>query len=235
MFERRERWIDARMRFGGWRNGLFAICLQAGEKVILIAMSVASDSFGEDLVLARAGDRDALDRLLRRLERRFLNDASRQLDTGLKGRTRASDLLQDAYLDVVAHIGDFEGGTENEFYAWVATIIHRSARQQHRFLTAQKRKPPSRTSEFNSLARDYVRSSTSPASQLQSIESVELVHRALQALREDYRVVIEKVVFEHRPVVEVAELLGRTEPATRMLLSRARAALTLKIEELESE
>jgi RNA polymerase sigma factor (sigma-70 family) len=194
-----------------------------------------SDPFLAELQLARAGDRKALDGLLTQLEHRFRQDAERRIGDVLRGRTRVSDVLQDAYVEVVRSIGAFTGKTENEFYVWVTTIIENAARRQHRHLTAKKRKPPSGTTELNALARAVLRTTSSPLSDLQKVEDVELVYAALAALREDHRVIIEQVVFARRPVGDVAEELGRTEQAARMLLSRARAALTVQLDRLHRE
>ncbi|CAE7229960.1 rpoE [Symbiodinium sp. KB8] len=192
-------------------------------------------AFAADLDAARAGDSAALDRLLTRLEHQFRADAERRVGTALRGRTRVSDVLQDAYVEVVRGIGKFQGSTIREFSAWVTTIIENSARQQHRHLTAKKRKPPSRTTELNALTIAYLRTVSSPLSDLQKVEDVELVYRALHEVREEHREVIEQLVFAQRPIEEVAAEIDRTEAATRMLLSRARAALTMKLEQLERE
>ena len=194
-----------------------------------------SDPFLAELQLARAGDRKALDGLLTRLEHRFHQDAERRVGEILRGRTRVSDVLQDAYVEVVRGIAAFTGHTENEFYVWVTTIIENAARRQHRHLTAKKRKPPSSTTELNALARAILRTASSPLSDLQRVEDVELVFRALAELRDDHRLIIEQVVSAGRPVGDVAKELGRTEQAARMLLSRARAALTIKLDQLHRE
>ncbi|MCR9246329.1 MAG: RNA polymerase sigma factor [bacterium] len=197
--------------------------------------SSGSDRFQTWLIAARSGDRKALDELLSLLEARFRQDAERRVGHVLRGRTRVSDVLQDAYVEVVRSIGAFEGATESEFYAWVTTIIENSARRQHRHLTAKKRKPPSRTSELNALAAVFFRTVSSPLSDLQKAEDVQMVFRALDEMRDDHRVVIEQIVLAARPVTEVADDLGRTEQATRMLLSRARAALTVKLDKLSRD
>lgn len=194
-----------------------------------------SESFATLLTDARKGDRAALDQLLRELESRFRTDVERRVGNALRGRTRISDILQDAYVEVVARIGQFEGSTEAEFFTWVTRIIENSARQQHRHLTAKKRKVPSRTTELNALAAAYLRTASSPMSELERAEEVALVHQALNEMRDDHRVVIEQVVFVGRDVAEVADDLGRTEQATRMLLSRARAALTIKLDQLRRD
>ena len=66
-------------------------------------------------------------------------------------------------------------------------------------------------------------------------EDLVLVSRALEDLGEDYRQVIILRLVEGRTHKEVGELLGRTEAATRMLLSRARAALALARDRLRDE
>lgn len=193
------------------------------------------DEFVADLRRAREGDSQALDRLLTELQHRFRESGERRVGEALRGRTRVSDVLQDAYIEVVRSINDFTGSTEAEFYAWVTTIIENAARRQHRHLTAKKRKPPSRTTELNALTIAYLRTVSSPLSQLQKREDIEFIYRAVKALRAEHREVIEQVIFAGKPVDEVARELGRTEAATRMLLSRARAALTLKIDALQKE
>ncbi len=192
-------------------------------------------SFEDDLSAARTGDRKALDRLLTRLDQRLRDDAERRVGAALRGRTRVSDVLQDAYVEVVRSIPNFEGTQEGEFYGWVTAIIENAAKRQHRHLTAQKRKPPSRTTEYNALAAAYLRTVASPLSDLQRAEDVGLIFHALEDMRDDYRVAIEQIILCGRAIAEVAVDLGRTEQATRMLLSRARAALTVKLDQLHSE
>jgi len=198
-------------------------------------MQPADASFATQLDRARGGDRDALDGLLTLLEERFRIDAERRVGTALRGRTRVSDILQDAYVEVVRAMPRFEGSTEAEFHAWVTAIVENTARRHHRHLTAQKRKPPSRTTEWNALTRAVMRTVSSPLSDLQKAEDVDIILQALQELRDDYRVAIDQIVLLGRPVAEVAAELGRTEQATRMMLSRARAALTVKLDQLHQQ
>ncbi|MCK5943739.1 MAG: sigma-70 family RNA polymerase sigma factor [Planctomycetes bacterium] len=198
-------------------------------------MTSPDDRFAEQLRAARDGDRKALDGLLTQLEHRFRVDAERRVGTALRGRTRVSDILQDAYVEVVRSLAGFDGSTEGEFFTWVTKIIENAARRQHRHLTAQKRKPPSGTTEWNALTAAVMRRVTSPLSDLQRAEDAELIVMAIRDLREDHQVAIEQLVLLERPIGEVAEALGRSEAATRMLLSRARAALTARIDQLYRE
>ena len=52
---------------------------------------------------------------------------------------------------------------------------------------------------------------------------------------EDQRQIIQLRAFEGRDYDEIAAMLGRTPGALRMLLSRARALLTLKLDRLLDE
>ncbi|MEM7203269.1 MAG: sigma-70 family RNA polymerase sigma factor [Planctomycetota bacterium] len=192
----------------------------------------AASAVTQDIVRARAGDRAALDRLLSRLQGQFEAGARRFVSGNLKAKTRASDLLQDAYVQVVRRIDEFQGSTEGEFAAWVAAIIDSCGRREYRYLTATKRKAPTGTTELTALARAYLGATTSPVSELHHAERVSLVHEAVRSLRDDYRVVIQEIVLGGRPVPDVARDLGRTEQATRMLLCRARAALTVRLDAL---
>lgn len=197
-----------------------------------MARPVPQTPFGADLASARDGDRHALERILSRLQDDLLHAADRSLGVRLRAKTRASDVLQDALAEVVRRIAEFGGDDEQTFVAWVRAIIHNAARQQHRRLRAQRRRSPSDTSELAALARTLLQRSRSPASELEQGEAVDLVMRAVESLREDHRLVIEQVVLRRRPLADVARDLGRSEPATRMLLSRARAALALALDHL---
>ena len=186
-----------------------------------------------DLEQARTGDREALNRVLQHLHERLLREADKRVGDHLRQRTRVSDVLQDAYVEIVNRIQKFAGQTMEEFYVWARQIVESSARTQHRHLNAQKRRGPSRTSQLEELARWILRVEKTPLSELESAESMAIVLAALESLREDYRLVIEQVSMKGRSAAEVAADLGRSEPATRMLLSRARAALLLAIEKRE--
>ena len=92
---------------------------------------------------------------------------------------------------------------------------------------------PSRTSQLRALADELLPRVRSPATELVRAESVALLHRALESLREDHRMIIEQVSLGGRTVTAVAKELGRTDSSTRMLLSRARVALTQALQRLD--
>ncbi|MCA8948845.1 MAG: sigma-70 family RNA polymerase sigma factor [Planctomycetes bacterium] len=190
-------------------------------------------AFAHDLGAARAGDREALDRLLARLEQQFPEEAERRLGPNLRGKTRASDLKQNAYVEILQRLGEFRGATEATFRAWAGRILHNASRLEYRRLTATKRRQPSRTSQLELLASILLRPEKSAASEVVSLERLELLNRAIESLPSDQRVAIEDCILGGRPAAALAAELGRSPAAVHMLVSRARAALALAVERLD--
>lgn len=191
------------------------------------------EGFEGELTRARAGDRDALDSLLRRVEDRCLLQAGTRLGPGLAARIRRSDVVQNAWLDVLRSLNTFHGDNEGSFNAWVDTVIEHGLRRLDRFYRAQRRTPPDQTGEVRKLVEARERPQATPSTIASRCEDLALAAEALERLQDDQREVIRLSVMEGRPHKEVAEKMGRTEAATRMLLSRARAALTVEVERLE--
>lgn len=189
-----------------------------------------ADRVAAEFDRVRAGDADALEALLRRVQPQLERHAARILGEWLRARTRASDVLQDALLEVVRRIDEFEGSTEASFVRWIERMIETSALQQHRFLTAQKRRPPSRPSGLEELSRALQPPPNTPSSFVARTESRAQYERALAHLSPDQRQVIQEVVVAGRPVADVARAMGRNPAAVHALLSRARAALALRLE-----
>ena len=75
------------------------------------------------LALARAGDADALGRVLEHF-RGYLTVLARiQIGRRLQGKVDDSDLIQDAFLEAHRHFGQFRGTTEAELIAWLRQIL----------------------------------------------------------------------------------------------------------------
>src|SRR5688572_22882790 len=92
----------------------------------------------EDLRLARAGNREAIGRLLEREQARLRKLVEARLGTALRAKVRVSDVLQSAYL--VALQGGFRGATDDEFRGWVARIVENRIRDKGKYFAAAKRR-----------------------------------------------------------------------------------------------
>ncbi len=182
---------------------------------------------------ARAGDREALNRLLESCQERLRRMSAARLGGRLRAKTRASDVLQSTYLEVMRSIGEFEGKDEKTFVAWVGSILEHHVKRKVRYFSAQRRKDPSRTSEIG-RAKEPSDNAT-PSIELRKAEDMLTVSHALDNLPEHYREVILMKVVDGLDHQEIAKATGRTPTATRMLLSRARARLCMEIERLEGD
>jgi len=193
------------------------------------------ESVKANLALARGGDRRALDRLLETVHGRLRRLAEGRLGPGLRAKMRTSDVLQSTYLDVVKSVERFEGEDEEAFVGWVARIMENNIRDKGKYFQARKRRDPEGATLPLNEAEDVKTPGATPSVEVVRAEDLVLVSRALEGLGEDYRQVIILRLIEGRSHKEVGELLGRTEAATRMLLSRARAALALALDRLRNE
>lgn len=182
-----------------------------------------------DLAAARAGDRVASERLLKALEQRLRPELTRLIGTKLKAKLRPSDLLQEAFLEIVRRLPRFEGTEEDALLAWARTILANAVRKQGRNLSMKKRQAPEHSSQVQRLAKVLERRVLTPSAEVVQTEDVATVKAALLDLREEHRTVIELALFSELPIETVAERCNRTVAATRMLLSRARAAFAIAL------
>lgn len=192
----------------------------------------SSDANGDFVSLlgrARAGDATALDALIRRAQPRLQARAAKTLGQWLRARTRQSDVVQDALVEVVQRFAAFAGHTESAFVHWIERIIESSAQRQQRYFTASKRSPAG-GSPTSADPATLPNSSPTPSAVASSAESLAAYQRALGELTEDQRYAMEQVVLAGRPVAEVANELGRNPAALHALLGRARAALAVRLE-----
>src|SRR5262249_54728266 len=75
------------------------------------------------LARARAGDRDALGRVLEVCRRYLLLIADRQLDADLRAKGGASDLVQETFLEAQRDFAQFAGNSEEELRAWLRRML----------------------------------------------------------------------------------------------------------------
>jgi RNA polymerase sigma-70 factor, ECF subfamily len=89
---------------------------------------MTGDSSEIDDLVSRvaAGDRQSLASLFEKYRDRLKRMVKLRLDRRLQGRVDPSDVLQEAYLDVMARAGEYRAGTSMPLFLWL------------RFLTAQR-------------------------------------------------------------------------------------------------
>jgi len=184
----------------------------------------------------RAGDRAARDRALEwALEWALPKvEAYIRLNTGrhLRAREAHEDLVQTVCREVLVDVDGFRGESEAEFRAWVLRLAQRKIHARHRAQSAQcrdsAREVPLQVTDGDGTRTLTCYSSLATPSQALSVrEQVAKIESAVEQLPEEQRRVLTMARVLGMPYGEIAEELGKSVPAVRKTVSRARARLAL--------
>ena len=178
------------------------------------------------LAAARGGSQEALGEALENLRAYLLAIAERELDPNLHAKGGASDLVQETLMDALRDFGRFQGGTEEEFKAWLRRLLlHNLVDFTRLYRETGKRNincevaldadTPSPGHAAPTAAQP------SPSGEAIRDEEAEVVRHALDRLPEDYRRVILLRYQDERSFEEIGRLMNLTPNAARKLWVRA--------------
>jgi RNA polymerase sigma-70 factor (ECF subfamily) len=138
----------------------------------------------------------------------------------LRAKADASDLVQQTLLEAYRDFGQFRGGTEQEWLAWLRRILAHNATQfvRHYQGTGKRQVGLEACSLAGLQAADP---GESPSAMLLRKERELLLADAVVQLPPDYREVICLRNLQRLPFDEVAERMQRSRPAVQMLWMRA--------------
>jgi RNA polymerase sigma-70 factor (ECF subfamily) len=183
----------------------------------------------------RAGSAPAREQLFQRYQAYLQVLARAQLGRHLRTKCDPSDVVQQTLLEAHRDFAAFQGNHEAEFLAWLRRILAHNLFNETRRFAAQQRDAAREVSlqqmhagvENSSvaLANRLPDSMPSPSEIAVQRESAVRLADALARLPEDYQTVLLLRVFEELPAEEVAQKMGRTAGAVRMLQMRALIAL----------
>lgn len=198
------------------------------------AVTVA-DATSDLIRRCRAGDENARAELFGRYRHYLAMLAKAQLGRHLRTKCDASDIVQQTLLEAHRDFADFQGEHDGELRAWLRRILAHNLFNETRRYAAGQRDAAREVSidqlragvEESSLAlgRGLAADTPSPSQDAAKREAALQLADALARLPEDYQTVILLRVFEQLPSNEVAERMGRTAGAIRMLQMRALEAL----------
>jgi RNA polymerase sigma-70 factor (ECF subfamily) len=191
------------------------------------------ESFSATLSAARAGDPDAADRLFARVRPWLQVLARTQLGRHLQAKSDPSDVVQVALLEAVRALDQFRGGTETEFMAWLRQVLANAIRHEARRYAGTAARDVAREESLDEqleessarLGAGLVAEGSSPSAGAERAEARLELAALLARLPEEYRDVIVLRNLEGLSHEEVAERMGRSVSAVRMLWVRALARL----------
>ena len=176
------------------------------------------------LQAAVGGDSDALGKLLARHRPYLKLLAKRYLGSRIEQRSSESDLIQQTCVAAIQFISSFQGDTDEQFVAWLRTILERQAYDLHReHFVAGKRsvereeRPASRPddqSQFVDLK------TSSPSQRLLRGETAAELARVLEQIPERQQEAVRLRYLEGLPLAEIADLMDATPFAVVGLLNR---------------
>jgi len=188
---------------------------------------------------ARQGDADCRERLFE-LCRGYLGFAARaQLETWLRAKVDASDLVQQTLLEAHRDFGAFQGASEKELLAWLRKILLHNAADfvRHYRGTAKRqarREVPIRDARDGTALGGVPEPAAPGGTPSQSVvrrdEELRVI-AALENLAPDYQEVIFLRNLQRLSFNEVAQRMGRSRPAVQMLWKRAIDKLREVVEE----
>ena len=174
---------------------------------------------------ASSGDRGALDALVEEHLGRLVTFVRARAGERLRSREETLDLAVSACREVLA---DLEAGRELDeahFRQWLYLAAERKIADKGRYYARERRNTGQVVSLSQGALEEVAGGGPTPSQDAAGREDWARAEEALAALPEDYREVVLLTRVVGLSHAEVAEKLGRSEGATRMLLSRALALL----------
>ncbi|MCK6445899.1 MAG: RNA polymerase sigma factor [Planctomycetes bacterium] len=178
---------------------------------------------------AQRGDELALETLLGRYLPGLRAFVRLRAGPTVRAHESASDIAQSACREVLQNLASFKYGGEAGFKHWLYATALRKLQKRDEHWRAQKREAARVVANDDALLELY-RNVSSPSRRAMAKEELERIERAFDELGEEEREVITLARIVGLPHKEIAEALGKTEGATRVLLHRALAKLAEKLD-----
>jgi RNA polymerase sigma-70 factor (ECF subfamily) len=190
-----------------------------------------SDQTSLLIAAARRADRQSLATLLEQFRNYLRLLARTGIDTTLRGKADASDLVQETMLKASLHFERFRGTSEAELAAWLRQILAQCLIHHARHYRASTRRADRERSLTDLLDRSSMHLSAlaAPGNNRNNLsESLPrgrdagvILAEAMAELSDDYREVITLRNLEQLEWAQVAAKMGRSADAVRMLWLRA--------------
>ncbi len=181
----------------------------------------------------RNKDRQALVEFMERRRPALLAFIDRNLSSALKRKLEPADILQEVSLSAVGSLAEFDLGDRDPF-SWLCQLAEHRIIDAHRKLVAAQKRSSDREVPAGAGAGDtqrvgfvdlLVASMTTPSGAFSRDQRAIRLSEALKCLPEESQTALRLRYVEGLPSKEIATRLGRTDGATRVLLTRSLAKL----------
>jgi RNA polymerase sigma-70 factor, ECF subfamily len=187
------------------------------------------------LARLRSGDRDALAKFIMSRQPQLMSFIDRRLGPALRSKIELDDLFQEVSADAVRSLGEVDLG-ERDPFSWLCQVAERRIIDAHRrFFGSQKRDAArevslnagggSASSSRPALINMLVASMTSASAAFSRNQKEIRLLAALEKLPAEHREALRLRYLEDMPSKQIAERLGKTDGAVRVMLTRSLAKL----------
>lgn len=180
---------------------------------------------------ARVGDREALNAVLDRYHDRLRRMVEMRLDTRLQARLDASEVVQEAYVEVTERLAEYLRDPKLPLFLWLRLVVGERLVKLHRHhLGTQMRDAGREVSLYRgalpaassaALAAQLLGRHTSPTQAVLRAERILRLQEALNTLDPMDREVLSLRHFEELTAAETARVLGIEESAAAKRYFRA--------------
>ena len=183
---------------------------------------MSSDQLTQDILSAKAGDRDAWERLFVRY-RPAVESWSRKVTASHESSQR--DLLQDAWLQIWKGLQSFEGGASDQetsamFYSWLRVTARNAILSRLKIANAKRRQPDLPMANGQQV-KFYPNQDSTPSSIVARNESLDKLEELVAELPDSMdRQIFTIVMQDGLSIKEAARLLERDYSTVRRRLHR---------------
>ena len=186
--------------------------------------AVPAQADAELAARAGVGDEAAFEELFRRHRRRVALIASRFF----RRREQVEEIVQESFAKAFFALGEFGGGRDASFAAWLARITYNACYDE---LRRQKRRPEAALEEVTEEERERLRERVRGGADAEAqAVSRDLASKLLARLGPEDRLVLVMLEVEGLSVAEIASLTGWTGSKVKVRAHRARAHLRRVLE-----
>lgn len=183
------------------------------------------DNTADLLTRARAGERDAFDRLFARTLPRLEWFLGLRIGARLGHQVEVADLIQETYAAAFDGLDRFEHRGPGSFLRWLFALAGNQVRRAAERQGAHHRRRQSTGASAASALALAADPATGPCTRAERHEARARLQSALESLDDELREALVLRVLEERPLAEVAHTLERSESAVRRLVAKGLVAL----------
>jgi len=177
---------------------------------------------------AKMGDKASLGELLGHYRHYMTLLARVQIGRQLQGKVDASDIVQDAFLEVHRGVAEFRGDTQGQFVQWLKAIlaaklantVRHYVGTQLRDVRLEQQLAQDIDQSALSLGAMFVDPHSSPSQQVVRVEQSRLVAEALARLPDDYQAVLIMRHMDGLTFPEIATKMQRSVDSVEKLWLR---------------